>query len=92
MLVVNFQNEKPIPYCPAYIPWMGLHGQRLETPSKGIVMDEFIEDVDWSIEPDGSLLLSDDDGPIIQVAMSREQRLSLAIVLISASMSDGTVH
>ena len=55
-------------------------------------MDEFIEDVDWSIEPDGSLLLSDDEGPIIQVSMNREQRLSLAIVLISASMADGTVH
>jgi hypothetical protein len=55
-------------------------------------MDEFIEDVDWSIEPDGSLLLSNDEGPIIQVAMSREQRLSLAIVLISVSMADGTVH
>ena len=55
-------------------------------------MDEFIEDVDWSIEPDGSLLLSDDDGPIIQVSMSREQRLSLAIVLISSCMADGTVH
>jgi hypothetical protein len=34
-------------------------------------MDEFIEDVDWSIEPDGSLLLSDDDGPIIHVVMSQ---------------------
>jgi hypothetical protein len=55
-------------------------------------MDEFIEDVDWSIEPDGSLLLSDDDGPIIQVSMSREQRLSLAVVLIAACMTDGTVH
>jgi len=55
-------------------------------------MDEFIEDVDWSIEPDGSLLLSDDDGPIIQVSMSREQRMSLAIVLISSCMADGTVH
>jgi hypothetical protein len=55
-------------------------------------MDEFIEDVDWSIEPDGSLLLSDDDGPIIQVSMNKEQRLSLAIVLISACMADGVVH
>jgi hypothetical protein len=62
------------------------------TQSKGIGMDDFIEDVDWSIEPDGSLLLSDDNGPIIQVAMSREQRLSLAIVLISACMADGAVH
>ena len=60
--------------------------------SKDIRMDDFIEDVDWSIEPDGSLLLSDDEGPIIQVSMSREQRLSLAIVLISACMADGTVH
>jgi hypothetical protein len=60
--------------------------------SKGTRMDEFIEDVDWSIEPDGSLLLSDDDGPIIQVAMSREQRLSLAVVLISTCMTDGPVH
>jgi hypothetical protein len=55
-------------------------------------MDDFIEDVDWSIEPDGSLLLSDDEGPIIQVSMNREQRLALAIVLISASMADGVVH
>ena len=55
-------------------------------------MDEFIEDVDWSIEPDGSLLLSDDDGPIIQVSMNKEQRLSLAIVLISACMADVVVH
>jgi hypothetical protein len=28
MLVVNFQNEKPIPYCSAYIPWMGLPSSR----------------------------------------------------------------
>ena len=55
-------------------------------------MDDFIEDVDWSIESDGSLLLSDDDGPIIQVSMSREQRLALAVVLISACMADGTMH
>jgi hypothetical protein len=29
---------------------------------------------------------------LTQVSMSREQRLSLAIVLISACMADGTVH
>jgi hypothetical protein len=56
-------------------------------------MNEFITDLDWSVEEDGSLLLSDEDGEVvIQIAMSHEQRLSLAIVLISASMDEVTFH